>query len=92
MTESELEIDAIGNKRWYNKPSQGSSQKHRVGGPAVETHSVKAYYIDGQRHRLDGPAVEWTDGLKDWWVNGRRMTREEFDKHPLVVFWRLSKG
>lgn len=24
----------------------------------------------GQLHCDDGPAVEWTDGQKEWWVNG----------------------
>ena len=26
---------------------------------------------EGRRHRLDGPAIEWTDGDKEWWLNGR---------------------
>ena len=31
-------------------------------------------YVDdqGDLHRLDGPAVEYTDGSKEWFVNGRR--------------------
>jgi hypothetical protein len=24
----------------------------------------------GQRHREDGPAVEFSDGTKEWWING----------------------
>lgn len=23
-------------------------------------------------HREDGPAVEWADGIKSWWLNGKR--------------------
>ncbi len=26
---------------------------------------------DGDRHRIGGPAVEWTDGSKEWWLNGK---------------------
>jgi hypothetical protein len=25
---------------------------------------------DGKFHRLDGPAIEFTDGYKNWYVNG----------------------
>jgi hypothetical protein len=23
-------------------------------------------------HREDGPAVEWKNGMKEWWINGKR--------------------
>ena len=26
----------------------------------------------GQLHRTDGPAVEYSDGSKEWWINGLR--------------------
>jgi hypothetical protein len=28
--------------------------------------------LQNKLHRLDGPAVEWSDGTKEWWVNGER--------------------
>ena len=35
---------------------------------------------EGQLHREDGPAVEYADGSKEWWVNGQRMTEDEFNR------------
>lgn len=29
-------------------------------------------------HREDGPAVERSDGHKEWWVNNKELTPEEF--------------
>ncbi len=26
----------------------------------------------GRYHREDGPAIEWTDGDREWWLNGKR--------------------
>jgi hypothetical protein len=88
MTESKLEIDNMGNHHWY---SWCVRQFHRVDGPAFDSQSVKAYYIEGKRHRLDGPAREWFSGDAEWWVVGKKLTQEQFDKHPLVIFHRLSK-
>ncbi len=34
--------------------------------------------VDGERHRLDGPAVEWSDGDKSYWVEGIKLSEEEF--------------
>jgi hypothetical protein len=68
-------------------------QRHRLDGPAVEwSDGTKQWYINGKFHRLDGPAVEDDTGVKQWWVNDQNLTKEEFDKHPLVVFCRLCKG
>jgi hypothetical protein len=27
--------------------------------------------MNGKRHRIDGPASEYSDGTKEWWINGR---------------------
>jgi len=35
-----------------------------------EDGNIRYYNEKGQLHRLDGPAVEYTDGSKEWWVNG----------------------
>jgi hypothetical protein len=34
---------------------------------------------NGELHRTDGPAIEWADGTKYWYVNGNRLTEEEFN-------------
>ena len=35
----------------------------------------KFYYSDKEMtvfHRTDGPAIEWSDGTREWFVNGKR--------------------
>ena len=27
---------------------------------------------DDERHREDGPAIEWSNGTKEWWLEGKR--------------------
>ena len=55
----------------------------------------KYYYKDGsvldyraydkQLHRLDGPAIEFAYGDKFWYIDGKRLTEEDFDNHPKRV-------
>lgn len=33
-----------------------------------------------QFHRTDGPAIERVDGYKKWWINGKRVTEDEFKR------------
>ena len=46
-----------------------------------EDKTIHWYNDKGQLHRLDGPAVEYADGFKEWYVEGRRMTEEEFNEY-----------
>jgi hypothetical protein len=62
-----------GSKYWYI-----NGKRHRVDGPAVVYGGSKHWYFNGKRHREDGPAVEWPDGRKEWWVNNRQLTENEF--------------
>ena len=32
----------------------------------------------GELHREDGPAVKWSDGDKEWWLNGKCYSLEEY--------------
>ena len=45
-----------------------------------EYGTIRCYNEDGQLHREDGPAVEWANGDKSWYLNGQRLTEEEFNK------------
>lgn len=37
------------------------------------------YYNDSkQRHNENGPAVEYYDGDKEWWINGKQISKQEF--------------
>jgi Mor family transcriptional regulator len=38
------------------------------------------YNLNGQRHREDGPALEYADGTKEWYLNGKHLTEEEFNQ------------
>jgi hypothetical protein len=74
-----------GDKSWWF-----NGKRHRLDGPAIECAGSKSWYIDGELHRLDGPAVEWGGG-KSWYINAERLTEEQFERHSLVVFYRLCK-
>jgi hypothetical protein len=37
------------------------------------------YYNDNkQHHNENGPAVEYYDGGKEWWINGKQISKQEF--------------
>ena len=38
------------------------------------------YYKNGKFHREDGPAVECGNGYKEWWIDGEKITEEEFNQ------------
>ena len=47
--------------------------------PVIDSEGNKRWYNDvGQYHRLDGPAVELANGSKEWWLNGKEYTEEEY--------------
>ena len=33
-------------------------------------YGFKSWYFNGKRHRTDGPALEYSDGSKEWYING----------------------
>jgi hypothetical protein len=88
MTHSKCEISSNGTKRWFND----EGQLHRLNGPAVEyADGDESWWIEDEIHRLDGPAFKTLAGYEDWWINGEQLSKEQFDQHPLVIFYRLSK-
>ena len=47
--------------------------------PIIDSDGNKLWYNDvGQIHREDGPAFEAVNGSKEWWLNGKQYTEEEF--------------
>ena len=39
------------------------------------------WFLNNKRHREDGPAYEYSNGNKQWWLNGKQYyTEEEFLK------------
>ena len=57
----------------------------KVGG-----YFVQEWWIKGERHRLDGPAKQTNFG-EEFWVEGKRISREAFWIHPKVVQFNISK-
>ena len=35
------------------------------------------FSASGQRHREDGPAVEWSNGTKEWYINGVCLSEDQ---------------
>ena len=68
LTESTMETNCFGDKKWYNL----KGQPHRVGGPAIEYSSGGyMWFINGKLHRTDGPAIDYGNGFMAWYVNGK---------------------
>jgi len=36
-------------------------------------------FVESKPHRLDGPAVEYTDGRKQWWIDGNWLVFEKVE-------------
>jgi hypothetical protein len=88
MTQSKCVTSAQGTKWWYNE----DNELHRLDGPAVEYAGHRQWWVNNRWHRLDGPAIEGSPGMTEWYIKGVALTQEEFEQHPLVVFYRLCKG
>jgi hypothetical protein len=61
---------------------------HREDGPAIEYHlacpdGVRKWSFNGEWHRIDGPAIEYANGRKEWWINGKKISEEEFNNRKL---------
>lgn len=55
---------------------------HRLNGPSLIARHGVSWRVHGKLHRTDGPAVvSLAQGAIEFWVNGKKMTREEFLKH-----------
>jgi hypothetical protein len=61
-------------------------------GPTVEYHTgTREWWLGEKLHRLDGPAVVYSNNDEEWFVDDERLTQEQFNRHPLVIFRRLCK-
>lgn len=50
----------------------------------VSDNGSKLWFLNGKRHREDGPAIEWFDGTQEWYLNGVKLTEEEFNARNKV--------
>ena len=46
--------------------------------PVIDDLGNKFWWSHGKLHREDGPAVEWANGDKEWYLNDKEYTEEEF--------------
>ena len=52
---------------------------HRLDGPAmIGPDGIMIWCQYGKKHRLDGPAVEYPNGDKQWWINDKYYTYEQY--------------
>lgn len=49
----------------------------------VDYYGSKIWKLNGDLHRTDGPAVERNDGYKEYWIQGKQYTEEEYKKKSL---------
>ena len=89
-------VDEVnGDKCWYVH-----GKLHRDNDlPAIEAvydvefkmHGYKSWHTNGKLNRLGGPAIEWTNGGKEWYINGEQIdcgSQEEFEKIvKFRIFW-----
>jgi hypothetical protein len=88
MTDLKYKTDIYGTRVWRND----AGQLHRLDGPAVEyMDGYRSWWIDGRFHRLDGPAIEDPSIDDEWFVDDKPLSEDEFERHPLVIFYRLCK-
>ena len=72
-----VKVDKKGTVRYY-KP--GTDVLHREDGPAeVYENGGEYWYKEGELHREDGPAIMFPDGRQYWCIDGKQLSREEFD-------------
>jgi len=48
----------------------------------------KFWYLNGNLHRVDGPAVERTNGVKEYWINWERVSKEA--QEVLYAMYKLK--
>jgi hypothetical protein len=61
---------------------------HREDGPAYEEkdeNNYKSWWINGKRHREDGPAKVAEDGLKEYFLNNIKYSKEQWELEVLKI-------
>lgn len=65
-----------GDKFWFH-----NEVPHRIGGPACEfANGPKMWMVNGVRHREDGPAIENTRTGNKYFLNGKELTEQEYNR------------
>ena len=63
-------ISLRGYKAWFQ-----NDQRHRDNGPAIiYSNGSQEWFQNDKQHRdNDLPACEWSDGTKEYWINGKEV-------------------
>lgn len=65
----------------HTEPSDPYNPKSYPGSVIFEyrdEYGTRMHYFNGELHRTDGPAVEDDFGYKEYWLDGKLLTLEEF--------------
>jgi hypothetical protein len=70
---------ADGDEEWWQH-----GELHRDDGPAVVNSSYYTAWVQhDELHRDDGPAVIYTNGDQEWYLNGKKLSFDEWlDEAP----------
>ena len=47
-------------------------------GLIIDENGYKYWYLNDKLHRTDGPAVEFKDGDKRWFINGVKLSENDY--------------
>jgi hypothetical protein len=93
MNPEDFKIEKKGtSEKWYDKETRRVRKQiyyYESGAKYFE-----GYYANGYRHREDGPALqEWNENgtkkLEEYWLDGKRYPKEEYDKIMLAKKFEL---
>ena len=48
--------------------------------PVIDKYGDKYWYQHGKLQRTDGPAIEYASGTKTWYLNGKELSEDLFNK------------
>ena len=51
-------------------------------------NGTKFWCFNYKLHRVDGPAVEWVSGGKEYWINGKKVSKEA--QEVLYAMYKLK--
>ena len=74
-----LSINEDGHREYHNE--KGLLSRDPADGPAFETlRGYKVFSVDGEYHNPYGAAIQHEFGTVGYWINGKRLTNQEFAK------------
>lgn len=77
-TDRKLESDppAMNMDNMDTRDVEGELLHYYGGIPNASITAVSFRDEQGQYHRFDGPAITWTDGYVEYWIHGKKVSKE----------------